>query len=242
MTRTLGWIAAIGLGVGAVSLTIAYALGGHDLERLIHRGVADAHSSDPGTVSADGTSERHFAWDGDTIEIALGTTVRFKGGEGSDIVVRGSPNAVSRVEVRGNRLVYGGGWFGPSGHLEVTLPGHAFRRIALAGSGKLIMENVSQPELSLQISGSGDVQAKGTVNRLAVEIAGSGDARLGDLAANELEARVSGSGKIEAAPKASADVHISGSGDVRLLTHPDRLSTHISGSGRIRQAATDERK
>src|SRR5947207_1216356 len=84
--------------------------------------------------------------------------------------------------------------------------------IGIAGSSKLVMENVNQPELALSISGSGSVRAQGTVDRATVNIAGSGDARLAGLAMKELTAKISGSGKIEAAPKDSADITISGSG------------------------------
>ena len=58
----------------------------------------------------------------------------------------------------------------------------------------------------------------------------------------QLTLKVAGSGNIEAAPKDAADITVSGSGTVRLLTRPERLSTHISGSGRVQQATTVERK
>ena len=46
-------------------------------------------------------------------------------------------------------------------------------------------------------------------------------------------------GKVEAAPKDAADVGISGSGDVRLLTRPASLHSKVSGSGRVTQASLD---
>jgi len=99
------------------------------------------------------------------------------------------------------------------------------------------MENVNQPELALRISGSGSMRTQGTVDRLSVNVAGSGDARLGELAARQATVHNAGSGKVEASPKDSADVRISGSGDVKLLTRPADLRTKVSGSGRITQAA-----
>ena len=54
---------------------------------------------------------------------------------------------------------------GRSRDLEITLPGRAFRRIDLSGSSKLTMENVNQPELAFNISGSGTVRAQGTVDQ-----------------------------------------------------------------------------
>ena len=53
----------------------------------------------------------------------------------------------------------------------------------------------------------------------------------------QLTVDISGSGKVEAAPKDTADVRISGSGDVKLLSRPANLTSKVSGSGRISQAA-----
>ena len=47
--------------------------------------------------------------------------------------------------------------------------------------------------------------------------------------------KISGSGNVEAAPKDEADLTISGSGNVRLLSRPASLRTKVSGSGRISQ-------
>ena len=40
---------------------------------------------------------------------------------------------------------------------------------------------------------------------------------------------------VEAAPKDTADIKISGSGDVKLLSRPVTLTSKVSGSGRISQ-------
>lgn len=236
MTNTLGRIGALGLGVGIVSLTLAYALGGPDVTRLLDRRLFAAPSCD-GVAAKDGPSERHLAWDGgDVIEIAASATVRFVGGAGNDIVVRGSPSVIANIEVRDNRIALDCHGDSAARDIEITLPGRAFRRIGLSGATRLVMENVSQPDLALEISGSGRVQAKGTVDRLSITVSGSGRALMGELATKELALRISGSGKIEAAPKDAADIHISGAGTVKLLTRPTRLTSHVSGSGRIEQA------
>jgi hypothetical protein len=241
MAKTLGWIAVGGLSVGFVSLALAYVLGGRDLDGLLDRGIFLAKSCGDGGGKVDAKqSERRLTWEGsDTVEIALPANVRYRGGEGSEVIVRGSPDVIAHVEVRHGRITLDCHRFGGIRDVEVTLPGRAFRRIGLSGSGKLIMENVDQRDLAFSISGSGAVRAQGTVDHATVKVAGSGDARLADLAMKELTAKISGSGNVEAAPKDAADIHISGSGDVRLLSHPARLRSHVAGSGRITQASVD---
>jgi Putative auto-transporter adhesin, head GIN domain len=241
MAKTLGWIAVGGLSVGFVSLALAYVLGGRDLDGLLDRGSFLAKScGDNGGGAGANQPERHLTWQGgDTVEIALPATVRYRGGDGSELIVRGSPDVIAHVEVHNGRVTLDCHRWGGVRDIEITLPGHAFRKIGLSGSGKLVMENVNQPDLAFSISGSGAVRAQGTVDHATVRVAGSGDARLADLAMKELTAKISGSGNVEAAPKDAADIHISGSGDVRLLSHPARLKSHVAGSGRITQASLD---
>lgn len=240
MITTLRYTAVIGLGVGIISLAVAYMLGGRTVPRLwdhVHRG---AQACDDGKPWRDGGSERRLAWNGENeIDIAVPASVRLHAGDGNDIVVRGAPGVVAHVGLRGDHLFFDcSGRFSPR-DLEVVLPGKAFRRISISGSGRLLMENLDQPEMALRISGSGSVRAQGSVDRLSITVAGSGDARLADLTIKSLTVKIAGSGNVEAAPKEEADVSIAGSGNLKLLSRPARLTTHISGSGRIRQQAAE---
>ena len=235
MSRTLGRIAVFGLGIGIVLLALAYALSGRDAYRIFDRGVFAAHACGDGT----GSGERRLAWTGgDAIDIALPARVHLRGGDGNELLLRGAPDVISHVELRGNRLLLDCR-SGASPSIEVTLPGKAFRRISIAGSAKLDMENVDQPELAINISGSGSVRGQGSVDRLSIKVSGSGDAKLADLAMKQLTLKISGSGNVEAGPKDEADISISGSGNIRLLAQPPQLRTHISGSGRITVASLD---
>ncbi|MBI2739133.1 MAG: DUF2807 domain-containing protein [Rhodospirillales bacterium] len=230
MIRNLGLIAIGGLGIGIASLSLAYAIGGRPHDAF---GFADGWGSSCGDST--GPSERRLAWDGgDSVELSLPGTVHWRAGEGSELIVRGAPGLVGHVQVHGSRLVID--CRGHRGSLEITLPGRVFRRIGIAGSGNLVMENVSQPELALRISGSGSMRAEGTVDRLTINVSGSGDAWLGALVARQATVHIAGSGKVEASPKDQADISISGSGDVKLLTRPTDLRSKVSGSGRVSAA------
>src|SRR5262249_35271517 len=188
-------------------------------------GIAERWASTCGDSA--GPRERSLPWDGgDSVELSLPGTVHWRAGEGNELVVRGAPGVAKHVELHGNRIVLT--CRGRTGSLDITLPGRAFRRIGIAGSGNLVMENLNQPELDLRISGSGSMGAQGSVDRLTVNVAGSGDARLGELLAKQATVHISGSGKVEASPKDQADIKISGSGDVKLLTRPADLRTKVS--------------
>ena len=249
MIRSLRWIAGIGLTVGIISLAIAVTIGGYGVRDLwdranFNRLACGNDKGASGTTSSGTTSERRLAWGGgDSIEIAVPASITLRMGQGSDIVVRGPAGAISHVDVHGKRLTLDCHW--PSARdIEIVLPGKAFRHIGLSGSTRLVMEGLDQPELDLRISGSGTVQAKGIVDRVSLKVSGSGDGRLAGLAMKSLTLKISGSGDVEAGPTEEADVSISGSGTLRLLTRPARLKTHIAGSGRILQppvAATEKK-
>lgn len=233
MSNTLGRIAAFGLVIGIVSLGLAYAVGGGDFDRFVNRSGVLGQGCGDGAAPA---SERRLAWTGgDAMDIALPANVRFRGGEGNEIVVRGPPEIIAHVEVQGARLTLDCRW-SSTRDLEITLPGQPFRRVNVSGSGKLNMENLNQPELALGISGSGTLRGQGSVEQLSVNISGSGNARLVDVAVKQLTVKISGSGNVEAAPEDDANINISGSGNVRLLSRPTRLKTHVAGSGRVIQA------
>jgi hypothetical protein len=233
MVRPLGWTAIGGLSIGVVCLSLAYATGGSTLRRMVDLGLSSAETCDSNGATA---SERRLKWDGDdTVDIAGSAIVHYRGGEGDEVIVRGSPDVVANVEVRGGRISINCHET-RSRTVDITLPGRIFRKMHLSGSGKVLAENVSQPDLVLAISGSGSLRAQGSVDRLTVSITGSGGAKLAELAVKELTVKVAGSGNIEAAPKDLADITVSGAGNVRLLTRPGQLRSHVSGSGRITQA------
>jgi len=233
MPRILGWIAAIGLGVGVVSLALAWSIGGSDLRRVLADINPNLQSCDDSKSA--GESERRLPWTGDdTVEVVTPTALRLIAGTGSEVIVRGAPQTIAHLQLRGGRL-FADCRLRSSQAIEVELPARALRHVRISGAGRVTLEKLDQPELTLTISGSGHMQAKGAVERVSATISGSGDVRLGDVALKRLVTKISGSGDLEAAPKDEADITISGSGHVRLLARPASLRSKVSGSGRITQ-------
>jgi len=233
MPRTLGWIAVVGLGIGVASLSLAWTIGGRDLRRVLADINPDLRSCDDSKVA--GPAERRLPWTGDdTVEVVMPAALRLIAGTGSEVIVRGAPQTIAHLQLHGGRLS-ADCRLRSSQPIEVELPARALRHVRISGSGRVALEKLDQPELTLTISGSGHMQAKGAVERVSATISGSGDIRLGDVTLKRLTTKISGSGDLEAAPKDEADVTISGSGHVRLLTRPANLRSKLSGSGRITQ-------
>jgi hypothetical protein len=250
MTKKLGWISVTGFAVGFTAMFLAFATGGSDaLEwsqlRALGPNVWSARCQDT-PMPEDAPTERRWTWEGrDEISIGLASTVHYRGGEGDEVIIRGAPQILANIVIEDNAIGLKCMNFGRMEPVEITLPGRIFREINLAGSGRITLENVQQPELNLGIAGSGTITAQGKVDRLELNIAGSGDARLADLTMKDLEVNVAGSGDTEAAPTDSAQINMSGSGNMHLLSRPTRIESNIRGSGRIihapRNAAGDDR-
>ena len=223
-------------------MVAAYAAGGDALFtaenfRKLHIKLSD-EKCDADTTAVDMTqTERRLPWTGGyKVRIATFGNIHYRGGEGEDVIVRGAPDVIGHVKIRGDLIELDCNSFDHS-DVDITLPGRAFNQVVLAGAGTITMENVKQPQLDLIIAGSGTVTAQGDVDRLEIKIAGSGNAKMGELKSRELEVNIAGSGDAEAAPSEEADIKIMGAGNIRLMTRPPRLKTKIMGSGRIIQAA-----
>jgi hypothetical protein len=244
MVRKLGWLAVGGLAVGIVAFSLAAQLGapGWRLGEILSATTSCEGGADGGSADASAT-ERHWPWDGgDSVEIAVPATVRYRGGSGDEVIAHGSPDVIAHLRVRGGRIDLPCTPRGPGRRgVDITLPGRAFRTVMIAGSGDLIMEAVNQPSLELSFAGRGSVRAQGTVDQVKLSIAGAGDAKLADLTMKRLDLHIAGSGDVEAGPQDEINVNIAGSGDVRLLSDPAQVHTSIAGSGRITRA-DDRRK
>lgn len=236
MKRTLGLVAITGLSIGVVCLSLAWAVGGRDFRTMIAEDRFGWRSCDDDGAATG--PERRLAWTGgDTIDVTTPVPLKLTAGDGGEVVLRGAPDTIAHLRLRGSRLVSCGRL--GVGPVDVELPARALRHVRISGSGTVTLEKLSQRELGLAISGSGDIQAQGTVERVSAEISGSGNVRLADVAMKRLKTRISGSGRVEAGPTDEADIHLSGAGTVKLLTRPAALHTKISGAGRIIQPSVE---
>lgn len=117
---------------------------------------------------------------------------------------------------------------------HITLP--AIRKVALSGSGKIIIEGAfpSVHELKVSISGSGDVSVKDPFNsdESLVNISGSGKADLLKVSSKKAEVDISGSGNASVNVQNKLEAKISGSGKIYYSGNPE-VDADISGSGKV---------
>lgn len=231
MSGKLAFAATVGLVGAAVFLAVGIGLAGPD---WINAGGSWIGGQSTCGALTRTKKEVTLPFDAsDSFTLALPGSVRYRPGDKAQAVVSGEAVLIDHLRLEGSQLSLDceTGWF-PS-RLDVTVSGPAITDWKVVGSGDLALEEINQPKLRLNISGSGSVTASGTAQTVDLEISGSGDGRLRNLVAQSARIEIRGSGDAEVTAQADADVSISGSGDVDLYGHPTMKRSQVRGSGSI---------
>ena len=257
MIRVLIIIAVASFVLAVGCLSGAFAIGGRDIIEHGWSFPANIHVSggDEGDhvgISVGGDRDvgpdvtRDLAWAGGTsLLINLPAEVSYVQGPVAKITATGPEALVDRVTIvdgslrlepsePDSRITVRGRGVGLDmvrGGLKITVIAPSVTRFVLNGSPSLSLAAYDQPELTIEINGSGEVSGNGKTKALALAIAGSGDASLADVAAKDASVSVTGSGNAELSARGAVQVAIAGSGDVTLTTKPASLSSTIDGSG-----------
>lgn len=101
----------------------------------------------------------------------------------------------------------------------------------LSGSGNMNLETAAN-YLSTTISGSGNVRLKGTATGQSITISGSGEVFGSDLISDNVTTNTKGSGNCWVTANKTLNVNISGSGNVFYNGTP-AVNTSIKGSGNV---------
>jgi len=249
MIRVLVLIAVTGFLVSVVTLSVAIGIGGPE---AVARGAwswghdgpwrfehSSGFSADRDDRPGLGRVSRDMAWTGGeslSIDVPAEVTYTQVAGAPGTLRIRGSRQAVDDVEIVDGHLRFKSSRGHRRNDLDIVMSAPAVSRFTVTGSGELTIKDYRQDKLSLDLAGDAEVEVAGEAKTLDLQISGSADTDLSDLKLQDAKVDITGSGQATLAPTDSADLHISGSGEVTLLTKPAKLQSDISGSGRINQA------
>jgi len=105
--------------------------------------------------------------------------------------------------------------------------------VELPGSGEIVLNGINGKSIKLNIEGSGRIKAAGVIDHVDGSIAGSGQIQASDLKAQTLDANIVGSGDLKGFASKSANVIVTGSGDVTIGGNPPERRAENTGSGDI---------
>jgi hypothetical protein len=115
--------------------------------------------------------------------------------------------------------------------VDVSVP--SLTSLNLSGSGQIYVAGISAPQLTVTVSGSGQLTVTGTATKLDVLLSGAGQAQLSQLIARDVQAVVTGSGLIQVTATTSLDAAVPGTGAIIYGGNPPQVTTNITGTGAI---------
>ncbi|MFY7852959.1 MAG: GIN domain-containing protein [Brevundimonas sp.] len=255
MIRTLFIIAGAALVLSLATLGGAAALGGRDLAANGWSWTFIEDEWGNGRIERSGKAEdlgpdvtRSVAFDGgERLELDLSADVTYVQGDANTVVITGPQPIIDRIRVEGSRLWMEDGpervtvrWnnqgidgWSDSERVRITVTAPSVTTFDLEGSSDLKIRDYDQTALSIDVSGSGEIEADGRAQTLELDISGSGEVDLSRLELTDANVAIAGSGEARLGPTGRVDVTVSGSGDVELTRQPTTLNQNISGSGEI---------
>jgi Putative auto-transporter adhesin, head GIN domain len=242
MVHKLAVIAVIGLTASAVCMGAAAAIGGKGFgDGLGDFSLFDGKRRCEAVASATAAS-RDLDWDGsDHAGLAIHATANYAPGNGDKVHATGDPQILAHLRVRDGTVEMDcHGWRNREADVNITLPGRAFGKFILTGTGKMNLDRLNQASLKVQIAGVATIKANGQVDDLRIEMAGVSKADFGQVTGRRADVKMAGVSKADIAPSDEANIEIAGPSEVTLHSSPKKLETNIAGPGQIHKVAAGD--
>lgn len=237
--RLYQYIIAICIGIALFSMT-SCTMSKDELKRIVRKeaGKDDFRDSEKwGKVVKTAIACDTFTH----IELTGNADVKFKQGDEQSVEVQGNEKAIAEhdIDVKDGILTVKrkdeNKTTIPSIKLVVTAPN--LESIEVAGAGDIDMKDETElaGDLTIQISGVGDVELERLkCQNLSVHISGAGDISAQKIKCKKADVQISGTGDMTADLKANdINVEISGAGDANLDVKCQNLTVWAGGTGEI---------
>ena len=170
--------------------------------------------------------------------ILLGSIdVNIKTSESNNCVVVADDNLIPyiKTEVVDNKLnISLNESYSSEEKLVVNINTPNYDEVSLTGSGNINILDFKNNNLSLNISGSGNITGNGEVETLVVKINGSGNLMSKEIKSKFATITINGSGDAEVFASDSISAKINGSGNIKYFGNPENVDSIINGSGNIK--------
>ena len=170
--------------------------------------------------------------------ILLGSIdVNIKTSESNNCVVVADDNLIPfiKTEVVNNKLnISLNESYSSEEKLVVNINTPNYDEVSLSGSGNINILDFKNNNLSLNISGSGNITGNGEVETLVVKINGSGNLMSKEIKSKSATITINGSGDAEVFASDSISAKINGSGNIEYFGNPENVDSIINGSGDIK--------
>jgi Putative auto-transporter adhesin, head GIN domain len=165
--------------------------------------------------------------------------VKVRQGDSIEVTVKDFPNLLPfiRTTISGNTLIVdiqsNTQISNSVAEVTVTLP--KLTGLEISGSGDIAAtNNLTCEDLSVTISGSGDISLLGQAKKMNVKVSGSGDVATFNFICDDINATLTGSGDIDLNVMKTLSATLSGSGDITYKGMPT-VNAQVTGSGRVKK-------
>ena len=101
-----------------------------------------------------------------------------------------------------------------------------------SGSGSAVFDGLAATAVTVQLSGSGDIDLTGTTDAQSVALDGSGSYFGSELKSRTSDVRIAGSGSARIHASSQLKAEVTGSGSIKYTGDPT-LSTRVTGNGTV---------
>ena len=212
------------------------------LERRVNAAQAERHAHPGAPVDLDQqiqiAGEQRSVASFTSVELAGSADVNILLGDTQSVNVQADDNILPLIEtnVVNGRLVIRtrpGTSITSTNGVVVTVVVKSLQGVTLSGSGNMHVGAMSGPDLTVELTGSGDITVEGSVEHAAISMHGSGNILCNGLKAHSADVSLLGSGNITAYADQSLNATLSGSGTIRYDGNPAKVTKNITGSGTI---------
>lgn len=170
------------------------------------------------------------------IEAGGAFTIRVQVGETASINVSAEENLLDfiRTRVRGNTLeIDTRKNISPRKEVIIEITTPSLEMIEVSGANNVTVENISGSDFNVELSGAGNVDLSGEVDRLKADLSGAGNINARNLKAKDVRISVSGAASADVFASRSLDASVSGVGSIDYYGNPEKTKTDVSGVGSI---------
>lgn len=170
------------------------------------------------------------------LDLAGSNEVTVVVGAPRSVVVHADTNLISHVTTRvvdGTLVIADAGNYTSHTSMSVDVSVPSLTALNLSGDGRISVTGISVPQLTVIVSGSGQLSAAGTATRLDVTLSGEGQAALSQLSARDVHAVLTGSGLIQVTAMSSLNAAVPGTGLIMYTGNPSQVVTSVTGTGSI---------
>ena len=194
------------------------------------------------------------------VEVSGAAKVMVTQGDKSAVKVEADDNLLQYIEVfqEGDKVYIkekDGFNLRPSGDINIYLTSPVYRSISASGACDIIGQNkisttdelslhlsgagdikmdVDAPRLGAEVSGSGNITLKGQTKDVNLELTGAGHAHCFDLMAENTKVDITGAGSAEVYASVKLTADVSGAGDVSYKGNAE-VSQSVSGAGSVKK-------